>query len=92
MTFSGLIFSRFFIFPIYSFFLIMLLVPLDLVCGFPDEMAVVLRTEEYTAKMYVRYKKKNYCNVCVIFIVISMSSPSPNRPKKMVSLTQYFAT
>ena len=79
-------FAAFLFYRFYSVFLIIffrtetLLAP---VSDFPDEEKVtVLRMVQSTVKMYVRSKQKHDFDVGINWIVISMLSPSSNRPRE----------
>lgn len=69
----------------YSVFLIIFFrteALLEPVSDFPDEKVTVLRMVQSTVKMYVRSKQKHDCDVGINRIVISLLSPSSNRPRK----------
>jgi hypothetical protein len=84
-------FVHFSIFRIYSVFLIIFFKTetfVDLVSHFPDaNMATVLRIAQLTVKLKVTYVRD--CKACIIFTVISVLTPYPNRPRKKMSLCKY---
>jgi hypothetical protein len=78
---------RFLCYRFYSVFLIIFFrseALLEPVSDFPDEEKItrVLRIMQSTVKMQVRSKQKHDCDVGINWIVISLLSPSSNRPRK----------